>query len=40
MTDHVLDGNPAFKIYDVDPDTYEIMDSRVYMSKPEQSLVE
>ncbi|KAF8348647.1 Metallo-dependent phosphatase-like protein [Amanita rubescens] len=25
-------GNPAFKIYDVDPDTYEIMDSRVYMS--------
>lgn len=25
-------GNPAFKIYDVDPDTYEIMDARVYMS--------
>ncbi|KAL0565392.1 hypothetical protein V5O48_016629 [Marasmius crinis-equi] len=23
-------GNPAFKIYDVDPDTYEIMDARVY----------
>ncbi|KII87716.1 hypothetical protein PLICRDRAFT_176496 [Plicaturopsis crispa FD-325 SS-3] len=25
-------GNPAFKIYDVDPDTYEIMDARVYMT--------
>ncbi|KAF9449018.1 sphingomyelin phosphodiesterase [Macrolepiota fuliginosa MF-IS2] len=26
------DGNPAFKIYDVDPDTYEIMDSRAFIS--------
>ncbi|KIP02824.1 hypothetical protein PHLGIDRAFT_277143 [Phlebiopsis gigantea 11061_1 CR5-6] len=25
-------GNPAFKIYDVDPDTFEIMDSRVYFT--------
>ncbi|KAJ7913871.1 sphingomyelin phosphodiesterase [Mycena leptocephala] len=25
-------GNPAFRVYDVDPDTYEIMDSKVYMS--------
>ncbi|KAF8627326.1 hypothetical protein AX15_004402 [Amanita polypyramis BW_CC] len=25
-------GNPAFKVYDVDPDTYEIMDARVYIS--------
>ncbi|KAF5357090.1 hypothetical protein D9756_006561 [Leucocoprinus leucothites] len=24
-------GNPAFKIYDVDPDTYEIMDARVFI---------
>ncbi|KAJ8082854.1 hypothetical protein PM082_008711 [Marasmius tenuissimus] len=23
-------GNPAFKVYDVDPDTYEILDSKVY----------
>jgi sphingomyelin phosphodiesterase len=28
-------GNPAFRVYDVDPDTYEIMDSKVYMSKPD-----
>ncbi|KAJ4490194.1 Metallo-dependent phosphatase-like protein, partial [Lentinula aciculospora] len=31
-------GNPAFKIYDVDPDTYEIMDSKTYstdLSHPE-----
>lgn len=27
-----LDGNPSFKVYDVDPDTYEIMDARVFMS--------
>jgi len=26
-------GNPAFKIYDVDPDTFEIMDVKVYTSK-------
>ncbi|KAF8637872.1 hypothetical protein AX17_002498 [Amanita inopinata Kibby_2008] len=26
------DGNSAFKVYDVDPDTYEIMDARVFMS--------
>jgi hypothetical protein len=26
-------GNPAFRIYDVDPDTYEIMDSLTYFSK-------
>ncbi|KAF9467960.1 sphingomyelin phosphodiesterase [Collybia nuda] len=25
-------GNPAFKLYDVDPDTYEIMDARVFIS--------
>ncbi|KAJ7255864.1 sphingomyelin phosphodiesterase [Mycena haematopus] len=25
-------GNPALKVYDVDPDTYEIMDSKVYYS--------
>ncbi|KAJ7635024.1 sphingomyelin phosphodiesterase [Roridomyces roridus] len=25
-------GNPAFKVYDVDPDTYEIMDAKVYMT--------
>ncbi|TDL22142.1 sphingomyelin phosphodiesterase [Rickenella mellea] len=25
-------GNPAFKIYDIDPDTYEVMDARVYMT--------
>ncbi|KXN83061.1 Sphingomyelin phosphodiesterase [Leucoagaricus sp. SymC.cos] len=23
-------GNPSFKVYDVDPDTYEIMDARVF----------
>lgn len=28
-----LGGNPAFKVYDVDPDTYEIMDSRVFVSE-------
>jgi sphingomyelin phosphodiesterase len=26
-------GNPAFKMYDVDPDTFEIMDVKVYTSK-------
>ncbi|KAJ6588646.1 sphingomyelin phosphodiesterase [Mycena capillaripes] len=25
-------GNPAYKVYDVDPETYEIMDSKVYFS--------
>ncbi|RDB27900.1 putative sphingomyelin phosphodiesterase asm-3 [Hypsizygus marmoreus] len=25
-------GNPAYKVYDVDPDTYEIMDAKVYRS--------
>lgn len=25
------DANPAFRVYDVDPDTYEIMDSRTFM---------
>ncbi|KAF7325782.1 Sphingomyelin phosphodiesterase [Mycena kentingensis (nom. inval.)] len=25
-------GNPAFKVYDVDSDTYEIMDSKVYIA--------
>ncbi|KAM6503440.1 Metallo-dependent phosphatase-like protein [Amanita muscaria] len=25
-------GQPAFKLYDVDPDTYEIMDAKVYLS--------
>ncbi|KAJ3788487.1 Metallo-dependent phosphatase-like protein [Lentinula aff. detonsa] len=31
-------GNPAFKVYDVDPDTYEIIDSKTYstdLSHPE-----
>uniref|UniRef100_A0A0W0GDV1 Calcineurin-like phosphoesterase domain-containing protein n=1 Tax=Moniliophthora roreri TaxID=221103 RepID=A0A0W0GDV1_MONRR len=23
-------GNPAFKVYDIDPDTYEVMDAKVY----------
>lgn len=27
-----LGGNPAFKIYDVDPDTFQVMDMRVYIS--------
>ncbi|KZV61937.1 sphingomyelin phosphodiesterase [Peniophora sp. CONT] len=25
-------GNPAFKIYDIDPDTYEVMDMKVYFT--------
>ncbi|GJE99928.1 sphingomyelin phosphodiesterase [Phanerochaete sordida] len=25
-------GNPAFKIYDIDPDTFEIMDAKVYIT--------
>ncbi|KAF7316260.1 Sphingomyelin phosphodiesterase [Mycena indigotica] len=25
-------GNPAFKVYDVDPETYEIMDAKVYIA--------
>ncbi|KAI0261261.1 acid sphingomyelinase [Gloeopeniophorella convolvens] len=25
-------GNPAFRVYDVDPDTYEIMDSKTYIA--------
>jgi len=25
-------GNPAFTVYDVDPDTYEVMDSKVYIT--------
>lgn len=24
------DGNPAFKLYDVDPGTYEVMDAKVF----------
>lgn len=28
----LLGGNPAFKVYDVDPDTYEIMDAKTYSS--------
>lgn len=28
----VIGGNPAFKVYDVDPDTFEVMDMKVYMS--------
>jgi hypothetical protein len=28
-----LGGYPAFKIYDVDPDTFEVMDVKVYMSQ-------
>jgi sphingomyelin phosphodiesterase len=34
-------GNPAFKVYDVDPDTYEIMDAKVYsanLSHPEYQI--
>jgi hypothetical protein len=27
-------GNPAFKLYDVDPDTYEIMDARAFIGVP------
>ena len=26
-------GNPVFRIYDVDPDTYEVMDFRTYTSE-------
>ncbi|KAG6900286.1 hypothetical protein C0995_003956 [Termitomyces sp. Mi166 len=26
------EGNPAFKTYDIDPDTYEVMDAHVYYS--------
>ncbi|KIJ35641.1 hypothetical protein M422DRAFT_262040 [Sphaerobolus stellatus SS14] len=25
-------GNPAFKVYDIDPDTFEVMDAKVYMT--------
>ncbi|KAA1479006.1 sphingomyelin phosphodiesterase [Dentipellis sp. KUC8613] len=25
-------GNPAFKLYDIDPDTYEVMDMKVFMT--------
>ncbi|KAJ7198282.1 sphingomyelin phosphodiesterase [Mycena pura] len=25
-------GNPAFKVYDIDPDTYEVMDASVYFT--------
>ncbi|EEB90651.1 hypothetical protein MPER_11114, partial [Moniliophthora perniciosa FA553] len=27
---YVQGGNPAFKVYDIDPDTYEVMDAQVY----------
>ncbi|CCM06931.1 uncharacterized protein FIBRA_09243 [Fibroporia radiculosa] len=27
-----MSGNPAFKMYDIDPDTYEIMDARTYIT--------
>jgi len=27
-----MSGNPAFKMYDIDPDTFEIMDARVYIT--------
>jgi len=27
----MIAGNPAFRVYDVDPDTYEIMDARVFI---------
>jgi hypothetical protein len=39
LTKFHLGGNPAFKVYDVDPDTYEIMDSRVFRSTHSYSLV-
>lgn len=26
-------GNPAFKMYEIDPDTFEIVDLKVYTSK-------
>jgi hypothetical protein len=29
----VKGGNPAFKVYDIDPDTFEVMDVKVYSSK-------
>ncbi|EIM91610.1 acid sphingomyelinase [Stereum hirsutum FP-91666 SS1] len=25
-------GNPAFKLYDIDPDTYEVLDAKVFMA--------
>lgn len=28
-----MSGNPAFKIYDIDPDTFEIMDARTYRAR-------
>jgi len=33
-----MSGNPAFKVYDIDPDTFEIMDVRVYMTNVSDSL--
>lgn len=25
-------GNPAFKVYDLDPDTFEVLDAKVFFS--------
>ncbi|KAI0061961.1 acid sphingomyelinase [Artomyces pyxidatus] len=30
-------GNPAFKIYDVDPDTFEVMDAKVFITNTSDS---
>lgn len=34
-----LDGNPAFTVYDVDPDTYDIMDAKVYIGKMTSQII-
>lgn len=30
---NMIGGNPAFKLYDVDPDTFEVMDANVFMGE-------
>ena len=35
LTTMGTDGNPAFTVYDVDPDTYDIMDVKVYIGELE-----
>jgi hypothetical protein len=30
-TDLASDGNPELKVYDIDPDTYEVMDFTVFI---------
>ena len=29
----MVGAHPAFKVYDVDQDTYEVMDAKVYLSE-------